>query len=103
MEQDLDMSRTVFIIPGFNDSGPVHRQSWLQVRLPDVARLQGVDWAKPDLSNWVDQAQAQLQALGRPAWLVAHSFGCLVAAALAAVAPELVAGIVFVAPAEPRR
>jgi hypothetical protein len=97
------MSRTVFIIPGFNDSGAAHWQSWLQTRLPDVARLRGVDWARPDLSNWVDKAQTQLQALGRPAWLVAHSFGCLVAATLAAVAPELVAGIVFVAPAEPRR
>ena len=97
------MSDKVFIIPGFNDSGPTHWQSWLQVRLPHVARLEGVDWTRPDLSSWVDQAQSQVQALGQPVWLVAHSFGCLVAATLAAIAPELVRGIVFVAPAEPRR
>jgi Predicted esterase of the alpha/beta hydrolase fold len=97
------MSNAVFIIPGFNDSGPTHWQSWLEVRLPKVGRLRGVDWARPDLTHWVDQAQLQVQALGEPVWLVAHSFGCLVAATLAAIAPELVAGVVFVAPAEPRR
>jgi predicted alpha/beta hydrolase family esterase len=103
MKQEADMSNAAFIIPGFNDSGAAHWQSWLAARLPHSARLRGVDWAHPDLNDWVEKAQAQLQTLEHPAWLVAHSFGCLVAATLAAVAPELVAGIVFVAPAEPRR
>ncbi|HWK53828.1 MAG TPA: alpha/beta fold hydrolase [Hyphomicrobiales bacterium] len=96
------MNESVFIIPGFHDSGPAHWQSWLQARLGNCTRLTGVDWTRPDLSAWVDQAQRQLPAQGR-IWLVAHSFGCLVAATLAAVVPERVAGIVFVAPAEPRR
>ncbi|MDR2212779.1 MAG: alpha/beta hydrolase [Pseudomonadales bacterium] len=97
------MSDTLFIIPGFNGSGPAHWQSWTEARLPGAARLHGVNWARPDLNHWVDQAQAQVLQLRRPMWLLAHSFGCLVAATLAAVAPELIAGAVFVAPAEPRR
>ena len=97
------MNDKVFIIPGFYGSGAAHWQSWLETQLSGCVRLRDVDWARPDLSTWVDQAQAQLQALPSRTWLVAHSFGCLVAATLAAVAPEKIAGIVFVAPAEPRR
>jgi predicted alpha/beta hydrolase family esterase len=36
-------------------------------------------------------------------WLVAHSFGCLVCAVIAADIPEKVAGVLMVAPADPRR
>lgn len=97
------MNRQVFIIPGFHGSEAAHWQSWLEQHLPGCDRLHGVDWQHPDLNDWVDQAKRQLAVSKQSVWLVAHSFGCLVAAALAAEIPHRIAGLVFVAPAEPRR
>ncbi len=97
------MNNTVFIIPGYQGSEPAHWQSWLQRQLPGSTRLCGVDWNWPDLNSWVDQAHKQIAQLETPVWLVAHSFGSLVAATLAAEIPQRIAGILFVAPADPRR
>ena len=97
------MSTPIFFIPGFHGSDSTHWQTWLQNRLPDSEVLRDVDWEFPELSSWADQAHAQLATLGRPALLVAHSFGCLVAAVVAAELPGSVAGILFVAPANPNR
>jgi predicted alpha/beta hydrolase family esterase len=98
-----NMNNTVFIIPGYHDSEPAHWQSWLQRQIPGSARLSGVDWNWPDLNSWVDQAHKQVAVLDLPVWLVAHSFGSLVAATLAAEMPQRIAGILFVAPADPQR
>lgn len=97
------MSTPIFFIPGFHGSGTGHWQTWLQNRLPDSDVLRDVDWEFPELSSWTDQAHGQLAALGGPALIVAHSFGCLVAAVVAAELPGSVAGIIFVAPANPDR
>jgi predicted alpha/beta hydrolase family esterase len=97
------MSTPIFFIPGFQGSGSAHWQTWLQNRLPDSGVLRDVDWEFPELSSWADQAHHQLAALGRPALIVAHSFGCLVASVVAAELPGSVAGILFVAPANPDR
>lgn len=97
------MKHPIFFIPGFQGSGPTHWQTCLRAQLDESATLRGVDWQQPNLSIWVDQARNEVAALCRPALLVAHSFGCLVAATLAAEVPGSIAGIVFVAPANPRR
>lgn len=97
------MSHSIFFIPGFHGSGPDHWQTWLQTRLADSSTLHDVDWEFPDISAWTDQAHRQIAAIGKPVLLVAHSFGTLVAATVAAEKPENVAGVLFVAPADPRR
>ncbi len=97
------MSSSIFFIPGYHGSGPDHWQNWLQSRLPDSSALQGVDWKFPDISAWTDQAHRQIAAVGSPVLVIAHSFGCLVAATVAAENPGPIAGILFVAPADPRR
>lgn len=97
------MSRPVFIVPGFQGSGAAHWQSWISERCPQARRLEGVDWDFPDLSIWADEARAQISRLETPVWLVAHSFGCLVSLVVAAESPASVAGLLLVAPADPRR
>ncbi|HEY0963747.1 MAG TPA: alpha/beta fold hydrolase [Pseudomonadales bacterium] len=97
------MNRPIFFIPGFHGSGAGHWQTWLQNRLPHSSTLRDVDWEFPELSAWADQAHHQIASAGVPPLLVAHSFGCLVAAVVAAENPRSVAGIVFVAPANPDR
>lgn len=97
------MKNNVLIIPGYQGSGAAHWQTWLQSRVPGARRVHGVDWAHPDLSVWADQVHGSLQHENHPVWLVAHSFGCLVAAVVAAESPQNIAGVVFVAPADPRR
>ena len=97
------MKSNVLIIPGYQGSGAAHWQTWLQSRVPGARRVSGVEWANPDLSVWADKVHASIQHDDRPVWLVAHSFGCLVAAVVAAERPQKIAGVVFVAPADPRR
>ncbi len=97
------MSHSIFFIPGYHGSGPDHWQSWLQSRLADSSTLRDVDWESPDITAWTDQAHRQIAAVGKPVLIVAHSFGCLVAATVAAEKPLSIAGIVFVAPADARR
>jgi len=91
------------IVPGYKGSGPGHWQSWLEGRLPGSRRLQGVDWHQPVLAHWAARVRDTLQHEAQPLWLVAHSFGCLAALTAAADLPGKVAGLILVAPAEPRR
>jgi len=97
------MINNVLIIPGYQGSGAAHWQTWLESRLPGARRVRGIDWQHPDLSVWSDRVHETLQNEQSPVWLVAHSFGALVAAVVAAERPQSVAGVVFVAPADPRR
>lgn len=97
------MDAPIFFIPGFHGSGAAHWQTWLQNRLPNSSTLCDVDWEFPELSSWSDQAHRQIADAGAPVLLVAHSFGCLVAAVVAAEKPRNIAGVVFVAPANPDR
>lgn len=93
----------VLIVPGLNDSGPAHWQSWLQGLHRDAVRVEQHDWASPDVERWAGRIGAALDRHGGGPWLVAaHSFGCLALArylSLQAAAP--VAGALLVAPADP--
>ena len=69
----------VLIIPGLNDSGPDHWQTWLGTQYRDSRRVQQADWAHPDVAAWSEQIDRTVQN-SRPGtiWVaVAHSFGCL--------------------------
>jgi predicted alpha/beta hydrolase family esterase len=97
------MASTVLIIPGFHGSSSGHWQTWLQSRLPDSRRLNGVDWERPVLSEWVRAINLHIDDSPGNVWIVAHSFGCLAAVAAAAERADKVAGALLVAPANPRR
>jgi predicted alpha/beta hydrolase family esterase len=55
------------------------------------------------LADWALQLRHQVQQHPQPVWLVAHSFGCLVSAVVAADVPERIGGVLLVAPADPAR
>lgn len=97
------MRDDVLVVPGFRGSGPGHWQTWLESALPGARRLAGVDWDAPVLAQWSAAIERQTLALDKPAWLVAHSFGCLASVVAAASLPERIAGVLLVAPADPDR
>jgi predicted alpha/beta hydrolase family esterase len=96
------MVKLVFI-PGLNNSGPGHWQSWWQRQLPSAGRVEQDDWRQPDLTRWSDRVTATLDKLPEPVWIVAHSFGCLAAIHAGLQQPERIQGALLVAPADPAR
>lgn len=99
----------LLVVPGLNDSGPVHWQTWLQSQYRDAARVVQRDWSDPQLERWAARIDATLErAAGRsrgeaPSFIaVAHSFGCLALARHLAQRPDSpVRAALFVAPADP--
>ncbi|MFT3666096.1 RBBP9/YdeN family alpha/beta hydrolase [Piscinibacter sp.] len=95
----------LLVVPGLNDSGPGHWQSWLQAQHRDALRVRQRDWSEPDLERWAERI-THVAALGggRRFVAVAHSFGCLALARHLAQQPDSpVVAALLVAPAEPDR
>lgn len=93
----------VLIVPGLHGSGPDHWQTWWQAEDTAAARVEQDDWHAPDLERWSARVREVLDRVVEPAWLVAHSFGCLACVHASAERPERVAGALLVAPANPDR
>ncbi|XVJ70886.1 MAG: alpha/beta hydrolase [Rhizobacter sp.] len=96
----------LLVVPGLNDSGPVHWQTWLSSLHRDAVRVVQDDWLEPDLDRWAARVAHTLeQHGGGDNWLVAaHSFGCLALARHLKLRPDLpVAAALLVAPADPRK
>jgi predicted alpha/beta hydrolase family esterase len=91
----------VLIVPGLRNSDDRHWQSLWQARLPHSKRIQVEDWNTPNLAAWRAAIAVELEKLDRPAVLIAHSFGTLASAAIAAEFPDKIAAILLVAPADP--
>lgn len=92
----------IVLVPGLNNSGPAHWQSWLEALYPQARRIQQEHWHEPDLPRWSEAIRTTLSP-HQPALLVAHSFGCLAAIRVAQQAPEAVSGVLLVAPPDPAR
>jgi predicted alpha/beta hydrolase family esterase len=92
-------------VPGLHGSDGAHWQTWLERQFPRSLRVEQDDWDAPDLDVWGRALEALLARERGPFLLAAHSFGCLVAAhALRrGVHRADVAGVLFVAPANPDR
>lgn len=93
----------VLIVPGLRNSGPTHWQSWLEALLPDTHRVEQADWERTCLSDWAARVREEIDAVGEPLWVVAHSFGCLAAVTAGLVRGERIRGALLVAPADPAR
>lgn len=93
----------VVIVPGLRNSDKHHWQSLWQARLPNSKRIHVDDWNTPDLAAWRAGIKAELDKLDRPAVIIAHSFGTLASAAIAAEFPEKIAALFLVAPADPNK
>ncbi len=91
------------IVPGLNDSGPGHWQTWFEENLPGTRRVVQRDWVVPWLPEWAARVGDSLAAAPESVWIVAHSFGCLAAVAAGLDRPAGVRGALLVAPADPDR
>ena len=84
------------IVPGINGSDESHWQTLWQAASADAVRIAPASWDDPDLADWVAAVEA---AVTTPdTILVAHSLGCLAAAAWLAGNPGRVRGALLVAP-----
>ena len=97
------MNETVLIVPGYHGSGPAHWQTWLESRLPQARRASGINWETPVLPEWTAAIHQNVDACEGRIWIVAHSFGCLASAVVASERTDKIAGVLFVAPADPER
>src|SRR6187431_588039 len=102
--QDFPQSlsdQPVLIVPGLRNSDEQHWQSLWQAQLPTSKRIHVDDWSTPDLDKWKAGIRAELKKLDQPAVIIAHSFGTLASASIAAEFPEKIAALFLVAPADP--
>ena len=102
----------VFLLPGWQNSGPEHWQSRWE-RMYGYERVQQHDWMRPLRGDWI--ARLQDVVLGHTAHqepetpadivLVGHSLGCLLVAAWAAHSQltRHVRAALLVAPGDPQR
>jgi len=96
----------LLVIPGLNDSGPAHWQTWLQGHFSRHAvRVEQDDWARADLARWSQRIALTLARDPGTRWVaVAHSFGCLALLHhLAQGGGEGVQSALLVAPADPAK
>ncbi len=79
-------SDTVLILPGWLDSGPDHWQSRWQAA-HGYTRVEQHDWVRPLRGDWIARLEDVVlaQEPDMPITLVAHSLGCLLVAAWAAL------------------
>jgi predicted alpha/beta hydrolase family esterase len=88
------------ILPGLNGSDEGH---WQRFWLKDEARSRLVeqdDWQSPRIEAWMRRLEEVLAQVG-PAYIVAHSLGCLLAAKCADMpSASLIKGALLVAPCD---
>lgn len=97
-------SQNILILPGWQNSGPLHWQSLWQDQLGYV-RVEQHDWLRPLRGDWIARLEDVLLSRDAPAVLVAHSLGCQLVAAWAALSKNthLVTAALLVAPGDAER
>jgi len=91
------------IVPGANNSGPNHWQTFWEAAHPDCRRTEPASFDVFDLEDWVRALEAAIARCATSPALAAHSGGCLATLEWAARegAPGRVAAILLVAPPDP--
>ena len=98
----MQQAANVLLLPGWQNSGPAHWQSRWEA-LYGYTRVQQHDWMQPLRGDWICQLEEAVLAHEGPCVLVAHSLGCLLTAAWAAVSrnTQRVCAAFLVAPGDP--
>lgn len=91
----------IVIVPGLNNSGPLHWQSWLEARVESGSRIVMADWTTPDLKSWTEAVIDTMELAGDDTIVVAHSFGCLATISALQKSAHPARGALLVAPADP--
>ena len=76
----------VLVLPGWQNSGPLHWQSlWEQQHA--YRRVEQCDWDHPLRGDWITRLEDEVLSVPpeRPITLVAHSLGCILTAAWASI------------------
>lgn len=97
------MVSPTLIVPGLYGSGESHWQTWIERQIDGARRVEQRDWNSARLDEWATVLAAEIAASTTPVWIVAHSFGCLVTAAVASRCADRIRGAMLVAPANPER
>jgi len=94
-------SEQVLVLPGWQNSGPQHWQSLWQDQF-GYQRVAQHDWQRPLRGDWITRLEEVILATPGPLVLVAHSLGCQLVAAWAAVSRSTarIQGALLVAPAD---
>jgi predicted alpha/beta hydrolase family esterase len=97
-DQAVVRHATILLLPGLQDSGPLHWQTlWMKDR-PWMRRVEQRDWETPRLADWVENLEAAVRGAEGPVLLVAHSAACALVAHWAAASPRAIRGALLVAP-----
>ena len=98
--------RSVLLLPGWQNSGPLHWQSRWEVA-HGYQRVEQHDWLRPLRGDWISRLEDVLLtgAQDEPVVLVAHSLGCQLVAAWASHSKNThrVKAALLVAPGDPER
>ena len=94
----------VLVLPGWQNSGPDHWQSRWEA-LYGYTRVQQHDWLSPLRGDWITRLEDVVMAHDGPVILVAHSLGCILAAAWATLSRNVhrVQAALLVAPGDVER
>ncbi|MES2977535.1 MAG: alpha/beta fold hydrolase [Pseudomonadota bacterium] len=101
-------ANNILLLPGWQNSGPDHWQSLWEAR-HGYRRVEQHDWMRPLRGDWIAQLEEVVLSLDTekdgPIVLVAHSLGCMLAAAWAAHSRNTtrVKAAFLVAPGDPER
>lgn len=100
------VAATVLVIPGWQNSGPMHWQSLWEQQDPIFLRVQQADWEKPRLESWLKRIFEEVAEAPSPTVFAAHSLGCIAVAHWAQMSPaqlSRIKGALLVAPADVER
>lgn len=65
------------IVPGLNNSGPEHWQSFWEKSLPDTDRVEQENWDHPEKDDWISRLSRYVEKLQTDTVFVAHSLGSI--------------------------
>jgi predicted alpha/beta hydrolase family esterase len=93
----------LLLVPGLNDSGSGHWQTWLERQQPGALRVRQRDFSQPDLQRWSERIDATVDHNDGQGFIVAaHSFGVLAVVEHLARRPDSpIVAALLVAPADP--
>ena len=100
----LSSDTEIWLLPGWQNSGPAHWQSQWERQHGDM-RLEQHDWERPLRGDWIMRLEETLLDSDVPVLLVAHSLGCHLVAAWASQSKitQRVRGALLVAPPDSTR
>jgi predicted alpha/beta hydrolase family esterase len=93
--------RRVLIVPGLRNSDDRHWQSLWHKHIPNSSRIELDNWHVADLEKWRSAIKKSLVDVNESVVLIAHSFGALASASIAAEFPQKIIAVLLVAPADP--